>query len=173
MSAGLLLLRLLLAALLFGHATQKLLGWFRGMGPDGTARIFEGWGFRPGRPMVLLAGACELLAALLLALGLVTPLAAAIVMGTMIVAAWPNVPNGLWAHLGGYEVPFLYGAMALVVALTGPGAWSIDHAVGLDGLAGPAWAAAAAVIAVVAAIPPLLRRRTLRTTPTEQPTPGH
>ncbi|AWW35914.1 membrane protein [Streptomyces sp. AS58] len=163
MSAGLLLLRLLLAALLFGHAAQKLLGWFRGLGPDGTAAVFESWGFRPGRPMVLLAGTCELVGAVLLGAGAVTPLAAAVVMGTMIVAAAPSAANGLWAHLGGCEVPFLYGSLALVVAVTGPGNWSVDHAVGADDFSGVPWAVAAAVLAAVSAVPPLLlRRRNLR-----------
>ncbi|MFI9731079.1 DoxX family protein [Streptomyces sp. NPDC052092] len=164
MSAGLLLLRLLLAGLLFGHATQKVLGWFRGQGLDDTAAVFEAWGFRPGRPMVLLAGTCELTAAVLLATGTATSLAAAIVMGTMIVAAAPNSPNGLWAHLGGYEVPFVYAALAFILAMTGPGSWSVDHAVGADKAAGAPWALAAAAAAVAAAVPALLlRRRNLRT----------
>ncbi|MEU2433550.1 DoxX family protein [Streptomyces sp. NPDC007861] len=163
MSAGLLLLRLLLAGLLFGHAAQKLLGWFRGMGPSGTAPVFESWGFRPGKPLVLLAGACELAGALLLACGAATPLAAAIVTGTMIVAAAPGAATGFWAHQGGYEVPFVYGALALVIAVTGPGPWSVDHVLGADSASGPVWAVAAAAVAVAAATPALLlRRRHLR-----------
>ncbi|MFG2512345.1 DoxX family protein [Streptomyces sp. NPDC048584] len=170
MNAGLLLLRLLLAGLLAGHAAQKLLGRFRGSGPDGTAPLFESWGFRPGRPLVLLAGTCELTGAALIASGTATPLAASVVMGTMIVAAAPSRPNGLWAHLGGYEVPFVYGALAFVLATTGPGAWSVDHAAGMDGASGPLWALAATAVAVTAALPALtLRRRNLRTT---APAPG-
>lgn len=167
MALGLLLLRLLLAALLAGHACQKAFGWFRGQGIDGTARTFESWGFRPGRPHVLMATACELTGALLLALGLLTPLASAVVVGTMIVAASANFGNGLWAHLGGYEVAFVYGALAFVLAVTGPGAWSLDAAAGLGRLSGPGYALAAAAVGVVAALPPLLRRRqTLRRWPT-------
>lgn len=159
MNEGLLLLRLLLAALLFGHASQKLFGWFRGAGPSGTAKTFELWGFRPGLPMVLLAGSCELVGALLLALGLLTPLAAAVVIGTMTVAASPNFTNGLWAHLGGYEVPFVYGALAVVIAVTGPGTISVDHRLGLSDEHGLGWAAAALAVGLVAAVPPLLLRR--------------
>lgn len=159
MSAGLLLLRLLLAGLLFGHSTQKLLGWFHGMGPSGTATVFESWGFRPGKPLVLLAGTSELIAALLLACGAATPLAAAIVMGTMIVATAPNTPNGLWAHQGGYEVPFIYGALALIIAVTGPGPWSVDHTLRADHASGAAWAVASAAAALAGAVPALLLRR--------------
>lgn len=159
---GLLLLRLGLAALLAGHALQKSLGWFRGMGLARTADAFEAWGFRPGRPHVLLATTCELVGAVLLATGLLTRLGCAVVIGTMIVAAAPNAVNGLWAHLGGCEVPVTYAGIAVALAVTGPGRISIDHAAGLPD--GDGWGAAAIVVGVLAAVPPLLnRRRAVRT----------
>lgn len=159
MSLGLLLLRLLLAALLFGHASQKLFGWFRGQGPAGTGATFHGWGVRPGKQMALLAGAAELVGAVLIALGLLTPLGAAIVIGTMTVAAAVNVSNGLWAHLGGYEVAFVYAALAAVLAYTGAGAWSLDHLLGLGDFAGYGWGTAAIAVGLIGSVPPLLRRR--------------
>jgi putative oxidoreductase len=73
MSAGLLLLRLLLAAVLVGHSTMKLFGWFGGAGLDGTADLFERWGFLPARPMVIVAGLTELAGAASIAAGLLTP----------------------------------------------------------------------------------------------------
>ena len=73
MNVGLLLLRLLLASLLLGHATQKLFGWFRGMGPARTGELFEKWGFVPGPAMAVTAGLCELAAAGSVGLGLLTP----------------------------------------------------------------------------------------------------
>lgn len=156
---GLLLLRLLLAALLFGHAAQKLFGWFRGQGPTGTGAIFHGYGVRPGRQMVLLAGTSELVGAALIALGLLTPLGATIVIGTMTVAAAVNVPNGLWAHLGGYEVAFVYAALAVVLAYTGPGAWALDNPLGLDRFTGYGWGTLAIAVGLLGSVPPLLRRR--------------
>ncbi|MBO0843532.1 MAG: DoxX family protein [Nocardioides sp.] len=163
-AVGLLVLRLLLAALLAGHALQKLAGWFQGMGPTRTGEMFETWGFRPGRQMVLLAGACEIAGAFLLATGLITRLGCAIVIGTMIVAAAPNAKNGLWAHLGGCEVPVVYAGLGVVLAITGPGTLSLDHAFGIpDGHVGGALVAV--VVGVLASIPPLLRRnQALRST---------
>ena len=38
MAAGLLILRVVVGALLVGHGTQKLFGWFGGHGPDGGRR---------------------------------------------------------------------------------------------------------------------------------------
>lgn len=159
MAFGLLLLRLLLAALLFGHATQKLLGWFRGGGPAGSGAVFEQWGFRPGAQLAVVAGLCELVGAGSIALGLLTPGGAAVIVGTMIVAASTNVANGLWAQMGGCEVPAVYAALGAVIAFTGPGSWSLDHALGLAALSGPAWGGAAVVVGVLAAVPLLIRRR--------------
>ncbi|MFE6281387.1 DoxX family protein [Streptomyces sp. NPDC057877] len=79
---------------MFGHAAQKLLGWFRGPRPSGAAAAFQGPGLRPGRPLVLLAGSCEVLGAVLIAAGAATPLAAAVIMGTVIVAATPERGRG-------------------------------------------------------------------------------
>ncbi|GAB2801856.1 hypothetical protein GCM10027073_37890 [Streptomyces chlorus] len=48
--------------------------------------------------------------------------------------------------------------------MTGPGSWSVDHAVGADAMSGVPWALAAAAVAVAVAAPALLlRRRNLRT----------
>lgn len=156
---GLLVLRLGLAGLLVGHAGQKLFGWFRGLGPAGHGAIFDQWGFRPGVPMAVVAGVCELTGAGSLALGLLTPGGCAVVIGTMIVAASANIANGLWAHLGGSEVPIVYAGLAVVIAITGPGDWSLDHAFGLDGLRAAGWSIAAIVVGGLAALPPILRRR--------------
>lgn len=164
-AVGLLVLRIGLAALLIGHSTQKLLGWFQGNGLAKTATIFESWGFRPGVRMAVVAGVCELLGAGSIALGLLTPGGSAVVVGTMIVAASPNAANGLWAHRGGCEVPVLYGFMAAVLAFTGPGRYSLDHVAGLVDLHGVNYGLGAVVLGAVAATVPLYRRhRVLATT---------
>lgn len=159
MNVGLLVLRLLLAGLLTGHATQKLFGWFRGAGPRGSGALFEQWGFRPGPGLAVTAGMCELTGAGSLSLGLLTPGGCAVVIGTMLVAAAPNAAKGLWAHQGGCEVPVIYAGLGVVLALTGPGRFSLDRAFGLDALHSYGWAAASIVVGVLASVPMLLRRR--------------
>ncbi len=167
LNLGLLLLRLGFAALLFGHATQKLFAWFRGNGPRGTGAVFEQWGFVPGPRMAVVAGLSELLGLSSIALGLLTPGGSALLIGTMLVAAAPSAPNGLWAHMGGNEVPVFYAGLAAVIAFTGPGRFSLDHAFGLDGLHAIGWAVGAVAVGVVASVPVLLRRRaTLHAAPT-------
>jgi putative oxidoreductase len=159
MNTGLLLLRLMLAGLLTGHSCQKLFGWFRGAGPAGTGVLFEQLGFRPGTTMAVVAGLCELVGAGSIALGLLTPAGCAVIVGTMIVAAAPNAANGLWAHQGGCELPVVYAGLGAVLAFTGAGRFSLDHAFGLTGLNGAGWGLAAVVVGSAASVPPLLRRR--------------
>jgi putative oxidoreductase len=162
-AAGLLVLRIGLAALLVGHATQKLFGWFQGNGLAKTATIFESWGFRPGQRMAVIAAGCELLGAGSIALGLLTPGGCTVVVGTMIVAASPNAANGLWAHRGGCEVPVLYGFMAAVLAFTGPGRYSLDNVAGLTDLHGVGYGIGAVLLGAVAATVPLYQRHRVLT----------
>jgi putative oxidoreductase len=156
MDLGLLLLRLALGLLLTGHGLQKAFGWFHGPGVTAAAELFESWGFYPGRPMVVLAASCEILAGVLLILGLGTPLAAAITIGTMVVAAAPNAANGLWAARGGVELPLVYVLLGIVLALTGPGALSLDDRLSITL---PGWAGVVAIaVGLLASTVPLLRR---------------
>src|SRR6202030_3955855 len=87
MDIGLLLLRLTLGLTLAAHGTQKLFGWFGGPGLDGTGKHMEMLGFVPGRRHAFMAGLAEAGGGLLLALGLLTPVAASVVFSVMLVAA--------------------------------------------------------------------------------------
>jgi putative oxidoreductase len=86
MKIGALLLRLVVGGLFVGHGTQKLFGWFGGHGLDATAQGFEQLGLRPGRPNAIAAGTAEAGGGALLALGLETPLAASVLIATMLTA---------------------------------------------------------------------------------------
>lgn len=149
---GLLILRLVLGALVAGHACQKLFGWFRGRGIRGTGELFEADGIRPGPAMVLFAGLSELTAAVLIGFGLLTPLAGAMLIGAMIAAISTLWPKGVWAHLGGFEVPLVYALIALCLVITGPGGLALDALLPWQ-LHGVMWALTAAALGVVASLP--------------------
>ncbi|MEH7545229.1 DoxX family protein [Neobacillus vireti] len=124
---GLLIIRLVVGILFIGHGAQKLFGWFGGYGLKGTGGWFDSIGMKPGITMALLAGLAELVGGVLFALGLLTPLAGFIIAGTMIMAIVKvHAPNGLWATANGYEYNLTLLAIAIGVALIGPGQYALD-----------------------------------------------
>lgn len=139
MDTGLLILRLLLAVILFAHAMQKTVGWFGGNGLAKQAQVFESFGLRPGRAMVVLAAVSEVAAAVLLGFGLFAPLGALIAAGTMAVAGVTMhlAAKQVWNVAGGGEYPYGLAVVAVVLAFTGPGAYALDAR-----LAGPVFEAA-------------------------------
>jgi putative oxidoreductase len=140
MAYGILLLRAVVGLAMFAHGAQKLLGWFGGHGPRGTAGFFGSLGFRRPLSMAVLAGLSEA-AGLLLAFGFLTPFAALAIASVMVVAVGSvHWRNGFWAMAGGYEYNLLVWAVAVALAATGPGRLSIDHAIGwADNLSGLWW----------------------------------
>ena len=161
MDTGLLVIRLVVGSLMAAHGAQKLFGWFGGHGLAGVAGYFESLGFRPGRPFAVAAGVTEFAGGLLLALGLLGPIGPALVVPVMIVAAMAvHWEHGVFAMTNGIEVPLLYGTIAAALALTGPGAISLDALFGLTPLfAAPVnWAVLA--LGVLGGIGNLLIRRT-------------
>lgn len=124
---GLLLLRLVIGLLFVGHGAQKLFGWFGGYGLNGTGGWFESIGMKPGVTMALFAGLAELIGGILFTLGLLTPLAAVLIAGTMLTAIMKvHAPNGLWATSNGYEYNLTLLAVAIGIALIGPGEYALD-----------------------------------------------
>lgn len=159
MNIGLLLLRLVVGLTLAGHGTQKLFGWFGGYGLSGTGGFLESLGFVPGKRAAFLAGLSETLGGLLLALGLATPLAAAIIVGVMLVAvATVHISKGFWVTSGGYEYNLVLATAALSVAFAGPGAWSVDALLGQD-WAGTAWGVGALALGVLGGLLQLASRK--------------
>jgi putative oxidoreductase len=133
LDTGLLIARIVLGAMLIGHGSQKLFGWFGGHGIKGTAGFFEQLGFRPGKPFAYAASLSEVMGGLLIALGFLGPVGPAMVIAVMIVAAGTvHWGKGVFYTSGGFEVPLVYAAVALGLGLTGPGAWSLDAAMGLS-----------------------------------------
>ena len=140
--------RLLLGGLFFGHGAQKLFGWFGGYGPDGTGGFFESLGVKPGRQHAMAAGASEMGGGALLAAGLATPAAAAAITGVMTTAIRTvHQPNGPWITENGWEYTAVVIAAVLTIVEVGPGPVSLDAALGTE-RKGPGWALAALLAGV-------------------------
>ena len=159
MYIGLLLLRLTVGWTLAAHGAQKLFGWFGGPGLDVTGKFFEPLGFYPGRRHALMAGLVETGGGLLLALGLLTPVAAALVFSVMLVAAVSvHLKKGFFIASGGYEYNLVIGLAGLAVAFTGPGALSLDGLLGFS-VSGGFWGALAFAVGLVGGAIQLAQRR--------------
>ncbi|GFH73554.1 hypothetical protein Sdia_43220 [Streptomyces diastaticus subsp. diastaticus] len=127
LDAGLLLLRIAVGAIMAAHGAQKLFGWFGGGGIDGTAQFFTSVGYPAGETMATVAALTETFGGLALILGLLTPLAAAAVTGTMLNALAVKWDGGFFAPEG-VEYELLLVAAAAALALTGPGRLAADRA---------------------------------------------
>ena len=129
---GLLALRLTTGGMMAGHGAQKLFGSFGGHGLTGTAGWLESLGLKPGKQWAALAGAGEFGSGLLTALGLGGPIGPIAMYGPMLMA-WATVHAGkpIWVTSGGAELPLVYLSNVTALALTGPGRYSLDKALGI------------------------------------------
>ena len=129
---GLLVLRLVIGLILIGHGLQKLLGWWGGPGMTGWIGAMNRMRIRPAVPWAWISTLAEILGGVGLAVGLLTPLPSLAIAGSMLVAvALVHWPRGFWVSKGGYEFNLSILAAITAVALTGPGAYSLDAALRL------------------------------------------
>lgn len=111
-------------------------------GIDGTAGWFQSIGMRPGRLNAMMAASTELGSGALFALGLFTPIAAAAMIGLMVVAYWvAHRENGffIFNKNQGWEYTFVIALAALLVGGIGPGEWSLDNLLGFGELGNGYW----------------------------------
>lgn len=140
-----LLLRAVVGVTMLAH------GWNHAFGGGkiaGTARWFASIGMRPAWVHAWVATVTEIGCGVLLLLGLLTPLAAGGVLGTMLVAMVAcHLRNGFFIFRPGegYEYVLMISVVAVALAGIGGGWLSLDHAVGLPITGGVAYAVALGV----------------------------
>lgn len=128
---ALLVFRCGIGAVMLAHGVNHVIG---GGKIDGTARWFGSMGMR--RPMLQawLASGAEIVSGVLLVIGLLTPAAAACVVGVMAVAWIINHRgNGFFIFRPGegWEYVATLAVASTVVGIAGPGRISVDNALGL------------------------------------------
>lgn len=139
LDAGLLILRVAVGLTMVAHGYNHI---FRGGKIAGTGRWFESLGMKPGWLHAWLASATEIGAGLMVAVGLLTPLAAGACAGVMFVAWITNhLKNGFFIFRPGegWEYVMNLAAASIAIGALGAGEWSIDDKIdftmhGLDGL---------------------------------------
>ena len=128
---GLLVIRVVFGLVYAAHGAQKLFGWFGGYGIAGTGGFLETLGFRPGKSFAIAAGLGEFLGGLFLAFGFLGAVGPALIVAGMIVAMLTvHRKNKFFVSTNGIEHPLMYTTVAVGIALTGPGRYSLDAAVG-------------------------------------------
>ena len=143
MELALLGLRVVVGLGFAAHGAQKLFGIFGGYGIAGTAGFFDQIGLRPGKVHAWGAGLAELGGGLAIALGLLTPFAAAALIGVMTAAVLTvHLRNGFFVAENGFEYNLVLVAALFALAGIGAGEWSLDAVLNLD-LNGAGWALAA------------------------------
>ncbi len=128
---GLLMLRVGLGAVLIAHGLQKLFGWWDGQGLNGFKNSLSDIGYQHAEILAYVGAGGEIVAGVLLVLGLFTPLAAAGALAFLI--------NGLLAGISaqhsrpfayflqdGHEYQIALLVMAAAVILSGPGRYGLD-----------------------------------------------
>ena len=115
--------------------TMILHGYNHGFGRAGiagTARWFSSIGLRPPRVHAWISCLLEIAAGVGLLLGLLTPLAAAAVVGMMVVAWVANHrTKGFFVFKDGYEYVRMISVVCVALGVIGPGAVSLDNALGI------------------------------------------
>lgn len=152
MAYGLLLLRVVVGGIFFGHGAQKLFGWWEGPGLAGVRGWLGGAGYRMPAVMAVVL-ACSESSGLLFAFGLFTPFVALALTATMIVAvATTHWKNGFWSSKGGYEFNLSLVSVVVAVTMIGPGRFSLDRAFGWDdNLSGLWWGVGVVVVGALGA----------------------
>jgi len=110
-------LRIVVGLLFLEHATSKFFAF------PVTFPV------HPLPPMLLAAGVIELLAGVLVTIGLFTRIAAFIASGEMAIGYFlMHFPKGFWPIANMGEGAILFCFVFLYFAAAGPGAWSVDSA---------------------------------------------
>ncbi|MGC3973662.1 MAG: DoxX family protein [Nitrospira sp.] len=132
-SAGMFIIRVILAIVIFAHGAQKLLGWFGGQGYTGTIGFFT---TSMGLPWLIafLVIIGESVGSLSLLAGFLTRFVAAsfllIMLGAIAMVHWPHgfFMNWFGQQQGeGFEYHLLIIGMSLALLVEGGGAWSVDQ----------------------------------------------
>ena len=135
-SLGLLVLRVVVGAVFAAHGAQKIFEYTL----PGTIGSFAGMGIPLPEIAAPVVAFVELIGGILLIAGLLTrPVGILLAVDMAVALVAVHLPAGLWVGEGGFEFVAVLGVVALALAFTGAGRFSLDAAL-LRGRV-PAWVA--------------------------------
>ncbi|MGE2835599.1 DoxX family protein [Mycobacterium sp. SMC-4] len=130
---GLLLLRVAVGVLLVAHGLQKMFGWWGGEGIGGFREYLTEVGFRHADILSYVAAGGQIVAGVLLVIGLFTPVAAAGALAYLVTAILADAMDAhndarLSAFLtDGHEYEVLLLLVVAALVLVGPGRYCVDR----------------------------------------------
>jgi putative oxidoreductase len=122
---GLLIIRVIVGLTFIGHGTQKWFGWFGGYGIKATGGWLNSIGIKPGVFMAFLIGLAEIVGGILFAIGWGLPLGTALIVITMLGAVITVHGKNGWMKPNGFEYNLILIAIAVGIALIGPGIYAL------------------------------------------------
>jgi putative oxidoreductase len=130
------LLRVFAGLALVPHALRMAFGWFPGTGgPVSSVAEFSAAlqriGYRPGRLWAYLVLGTEFIAGPLLAVGLLTRVAAVPVVILLALSIVQHRRDGYFWNTLGIEYPIMWTLAALYFLANGGGAYSLDRLIGV------------------------------------------
>jgi len=130
---ALLILRLFLGVVFVMHGSQKLLGAFGGSGIAGFAGQLAKYGIEPHLLWAWVVAITEFVGGICIFFGFLTRFwAAGLVIDMTVAVVKVHLVNGFFWTKGGFEFVLTLGIIALVLLMTGPGAMSMDRAIGIE-----------------------------------------
>lgn len=129
---GLLVLRVGLGVVLGAHGLQKLFGWWGGQGVTGFRNSLSDVGYQHADVLAYVSAGGEIVSAVLLVLGLFTPVAAAGALAFLIngllasISARPHSHSFAFFLPEGHEYQITLIVLAVAVILCGPGRYGLD-----------------------------------------------
>ncbi len=129
---GLLVLRVGLGVVLGAHGLQKLFGWWGGSGVSGFKNSLSDVGYHHADILAYVSAGGEIVAGVLLILGLFTPIAAAGALAFLINGLLATVSGSSRSHAfafflpQGHEYQITLIVLAVAVVLCGPGRYGLD-----------------------------------------------
>jgi putative oxidoreductase len=132
LNVGLFVLRAAIGAVILAHGLNHLDKVRKG---PGVANWFESLGVKPGPVNAWMVTITEIVTGVMLIVGFLTPLAAAGVIGVVVVAFVTNHRDaGFFVFnrpVEGWEYLMVLAAACVGLGATGAGEWSFDHALDL------------------------------------------
>ncbi|MBB5923194.1 putative oxidoreductase [Actinoalloteichus hoggarensis] len=125
---GLLLLRLVVGGFFIASGTEKFFGWAGTPGRDGFADSLTGFGFTQVGLLATMTAVVEIVAGVLVIIGLLTALAAVPLLGISVAAVVFRFDEGLFlTGTGGFAFELLLAATTAALVFAGPGRFALDN----------------------------------------------